>query len=268
MRGRRVRGWRVGTIVGGDIRHRGGKCGESLGRVPGATNADRREGTSCVSEVLIAPSILSADFAMLGQQVREAEAGGADWIHVDVMDGHFVPQISFGEPIVRALRPVTSLPLDVHLMIEPVDPQLEAFAAAGADSITVHVEATPDPARTLRAIRDLGIRPGLTLRPGTPVSAVWPYLELAEIVLVMTVEPGLGGQAFMPDMLPRIREVAERLGALDGQRWLQVDGGLNPATTGRATAAGARVIVAGSAVFGDSGGVASAIDRLRAAAGG
>ena len=120
---------------------------------------DRREGTTCVSQVLIAPSILSADFAMLGQQVREAEAGGADWIHVDVMDGHFVPQISFGEPIVRALRPVTSLPLDVHLMIEPVDPQLEAFAAAGADSITVHVEATPDPARTLRAIRDLGYSP-------------------------------------------------------------------------------------------------------------
>lgn len=219
-----------------------------------------------MSRVLIAPSILSADFASLGDQVREAEAAGADWIHVDVMDGHFVPQISFGEPIVRALRPVTDLPLDVHLMIEPVDPHLEAFAAAGADAITVHVEATPDPARTLQAIRGLGVRPGMTLRPGTPVWALWPYLDLAEIVLVMTVEPGRGGQAFMPDMLPRIAQVAERLAQLDGERWLQVDGGLNTSTIGGAVDAGAQVIVAGSAVFSDSGGVAAAIDRLRTAA--
>lgn len=221
-----------------------------------------------VSQVLIAPSILSADFASLGDQVREAEAAGADWIHVDVMDGHFVPQISYGEPIVRALRPVTKLPLDVHLMIEPVDPHLEAFAAAGADSITIHVEAAPDPARSLQAIRDLGVRPGLTLRPGTPVWALWPFLDLAEVVLVMTVEPGRGGQTFMPDMLPRIEQVAERLNALDGQRWLQVDGGLNLETIAPAVTAGARVIVAGSSVFGTSEGIAAALDGLRGAAAG
>lgn len=221
-----------------------------------------------MSQVLIAPSILSADFASLGDQVREAEAGGADWIHVDVMDGHFVPQISFGEPIVRALRPVTTLPLDVHLMIEPVDPHLEAFVAAGADSITVHVEATPDPAHTLRTIRDLGVRPGLTLRPGTPAWALWPYLDLAEIVLVMTVEPGRGGQSFMPEMLPRIEQVARRMDERDGDRWLQVDGGLNAWTTGSAVKAGAQVIVAGSAIFGDSAGVAAAINGLRGHVGG
>jgi len=221
-----------------------------------------------VSQVLIAPSILSADFASLGQQVREAEVAGADWIHVDVMDGHFVPQISFGEPIVRALRPVTTLPLDVHLMIEPVDPHLEAFAAAGADSITVHVEATPDPAQTLRMIRDLGVRPGLTLRPGTPAWALWPYLDLADIVLVMTVEPGRGGQSFMPEMLPRIEQVARRMDERDGDRWLQVDGGLNASTAGSAVRAGAQVIVAGSAIFGDSRGVASAISGLRGDVGG
>ena len=221
-----------------------------------------------MSQVLIAPSILSAEFASLGQQVREAEVAGADWIHVDVMDGHFVPQISFGEPIVRALRPVTTLPLDVHLMIEPVDPHLEAFAAAGADSITVHVEATPNPAQTLRTIRGLGVRPGLTLRPGTPAWALWPYLDLADIVLVMTVEPGRGGQSFMPEMLPRIEQVARRLDERDGDLWLQVDGGLNASTTGSAVRAGAQVIVAGSAIFGDSRGVAAAISGLRGDVGG
>ncbi len=220
-----------------------------------------------MNRVLIAPSILAANFAFLGAQVREAQAAGADWIHVDVMDGHFVPAITIGAPVVRDLRAVTDLPLDVHLMIEPVDPHLEAFAAAGADSITVQVEAAPDPARTLRTIRRLGVRPGLTLRPGTPEAAVRPYLELADVVLVMTVEPGRGGQPFMAEMLPRVASLARRLEALGGGRVLQVDGGIDAATIGPAVAAGATSVVAGSAVFGASDGVAAAIARLRAAAG-
>lgn len=224
-------------------------------------------GDLLMSDVRIAPSILSADFAILGQQVREAESAGADWIHIDVMDGHFVPAISFGEPVVRSLRRLTSLPLDVHLMIEPVDAHLEAFADAGADSITVHVEATRDPARTLNTIRRCGARPGLTLRPGTPESSVFPYLELVDILLVMTVEPGLGGQTFMPKMLPRISTLAERCHAYGGQRLIAVDGGLNQSTVASAVDAGAQVIVAGSSIFAAPDGIANAIRRLQVLAG-
>ena len=218
-----------------------------------------------MSNVRIAPSVLAADFAVLGEQVREAELAGADWFHIDVMDGHFVPAISFGAPIVKAIRGVTCLPLDVHLMIESIDSQLEAFVSAGANSITVHVEATSDPAETLRAIRQLGVRPGLTLRPKTPVESVLPYLDLVDILLVMTVEPGLGGQELLPEMLPRIEFLSGRLRQISDESILVVDGGFNESTIVSAVSAGAQVIVAGSSVFGAPDGIAAALARLRAA---
>ena len=211
-----------------------------------------------MSDVLIAPSVLAADFAVLGEQVREAELAGADWFHIDVMDGHFVPAISFGTPVVKGIRGITSLPLDVHLMIESVDSQLEAFVLAGANSITVHVEAISDPA-------ELGVRPGLTLRPETPVEAVLPYLDLVDILLVMTVEPGLGGQELLPEMLPRIELLSGRLRQMSGESILVVDGGVNELTIAQVVSAGAQVIVAGSAVFGSPDGIPAALARLRAA---
>ena len=218
-----------------------------------------------MNDVRIAPSVLAADFAVLGEQVREAELAGADWFHIDVMDGHFVPAISFGTPVVEVIRGITSLPLDVHLMIESVDSQLEAFVLAGANSITVHVEAISDPAETLRAIRELGVRPGLTLRPETPVEAVLPYLDLVDILLVMTVEPGLGGQELLPEMLPRIELLSGRLRQMSGESILVVDGGVNELTIAQVVSAGAQVIVAGSAVFGSPDGIPAALARLRAA---
>jgi len=225
-------------------------CGDALGEL-------------LMSDVRIAPSILSADFAVLGQQVREAEAAGADWIHIDVMDGHFVPTISFGVPIVSSLRRITSLPLDVHLMIDPVDAHIKTFADAGADSITVHVEATENPARTLDTIRKCGVRPGLTLRPGTPESSVLPYLEIVDVLLVMTVEPGLAGQKFIPSMLSRIARLSEIFHAHSGERFLAVDGGLNQSTIESAVDVGAQVIVAGSSIFSAPDGIASAIKRFQ-----
>ena len=215
----------------------------------------------------LAPSILSADFARLADAVAAAEAGGADWIHVDVMDGHFVPNLTFGPKMVADLRKATRLPLDVHLMIErPLD-WVERYAQAGATYLTVHVEAALDVPRTLGAIRAAGVRPGITLNPETPIERVTPHLGLADVVLVMSVHPGLGGQAFIPAALDRLRTLRAALDVAGSRAELEVDGGIKPDNALSAARAGASVLVAGSAVFLDPDGVAAALAKLRRALG-
>ncbi|TWB12982.1 ribulose-5-phosphate 3-epimerase [Nitrospirillum amazonense] len=200
-----------------------------------------------MSQPLIAPSILSADFASLGAEVRAITAAGADYIHVDVMDGHFVPNLTIGPAVVKALRAHTGRPFDVHLMISPVDPYLEAFADAGADIITVQAEATTHLDRTLERIRALGKKAGVALNPSTPESAVTYVLDRLDLVLVMTVNPGFGGQSFIPAMIPKIQALRGMVGRRPIQ--IEVDGGVNHETARLCVQAGAEVLVAGSAVF-------------------
>lgn len=215
-------------------------------------------------QVKLAPSILSADFARLGEQVAEATKAGADYIHVDVMDGHFAPQITIGAPVVVAVRKWTDLPLDVHLMIEAPERQINQFAEAGADIITVHIETCPDINQLVSAIKGLGVKAGVSLNPETPLTAVTEILPSLDLVLVMTVHPGYGGQPFIESTLDKIAKLRAELDKKGLTAELEVDGGINAQTAPRVVKAGARVLVAGAAVFGSGQTVKEALGELRA----
>ncbi len=215
-------------------------------------------------KIRIAPSILASDFAKLGEEVRAVSEAGADYIHVDVMDGHFVPNITIGPDVVKALRPHSRLPFDVHLMIAPADPYIEAFAQAGADIITVHPEAGPHVHRSVQLIKSLGKKAGISINPGTPLSAVKPLLDEVDLILVMSVNPGFGGQKFIPEAKQRLGHLREMIDRSERSIDLEVDGGINFETAPEAIAAGADVLVAGTATFkGGPTAYAANIARLR-----
>jgi len=212
---------------------------------------------------LIAPSILSADFTRLGADLAACESAGADWIHVDVMDGRFVPNLTMGPVVVEACRRATKLPLDVHLMIEEPERHIEAFAKAGASHITVHVETCPHLHRTIEQIKSLGCKAGVTLNPSTPASAIEPMLSLVDLVLVLTVNPGFSGQKFIPEVLPKIVSLRRALDEIGSSAWLEVDGGLSSATLPEVQKAGADAFVSGSSIFQHPQGIAAGIEALR-----
>jgi ribulose-phosphate 3-epimerase len=216
-----------------------------------------------VRQVKLVPSILSADFARLGEQVREAEAGGGDWIHVDIMDGHFVPNITFGPLVVRAIRPVTKLPLDIHLMIENPERYVEDFAKAGANRITVHVETCLHLQRTVQYIRELGCKPGVTLNPATSLATLEEILPEVDLVLILSVNPGFGGQTYLPGSTSKIARLRKMLDDIGSDAEIEVDGGVNAKTIPEIVEAGATVLVAGSAVFNGQASVAENIRQLR-----
>jgi ribulose-phosphate 3-epimerase len=218
-----------------------------------------------VTEPKFAPSILSADFARLAEAVQAVERGGADWVHVDVMDGHFVPNLTFGPKMVADLRKATRLPLDVHLMIERPEDWVDRYADAGATYLTIHVEAAHDVPGTLAAIRARGVRPGLTLNPETAVEAILPHLDALDLALVMSVHPGFGGQAFIESALGKISAIRAALDRRGLRAELEVDGGIKPNNAARVVASGATVLVAGSAVFEDPDGPEAALAKFRKA---
>jgi len=216
-----------------------------------------------MSDFLISPSIIASDFTKLGDEIAACESAGADWLHMDIMDGHFVPTITVGPLFLEACKRATKLPLDVHLMVANPDQQLESFAEAGADRLTVHVETCPNLAQTIEKIKSLGCRAGVTLNPLTPTSALDSVLPVVDLVLVMSVTPGYSGQAFMPEMIGRVEEIRSKLNALRSNAFLEVDGGITPETLPLMYKAGANVFVSGNGIFKNPKGVAEGIRLLR-----